>query len=187
MAAITGIVCDTITSDFEGAGTDGDVYVGIGGREFHLDSEEDDFEQNSWRDYVLGDPPVVLEANPQHKRVLHEERNDPRSTPPLDTDSLGLCNTPAYVRFEPSDGDDEWNLDYMGVYVFTERFVADRLVVCYTVSPGFTNLWLGPLSGKFVYLTQFIIKTSTGAPTLVDVRAQLAAKIGKEIKNPSDR
>ena len=34
MAKITGILCQIITGDVSGAGTDGRVYLGLGGREF---------------------------------------------------------------------------------------------------------------------------------------------------------
>ena len=34
MAKITGILCQIVTGDVSGAGTDGRVYLGLGGREF---------------------------------------------------------------------------------------------------------------------------------------------------------
>ena len=38
MALITSILCWIVTGDEARGGTDGDVYLGLGGREFHLDS-----------------------------------------------------------------------------------------------------------------------------------------------------
>ncbi len=58
MAAITGILCQVVTGNFSGAGTDGRVYLGLGGREFRLDSTADDFERASIREYVMGRGPV---------------------------------------------------------------------------------------------------------------------------------
>jgi hypothetical protein len=46
MARISGIVCPVITANMAGAGTDGRVYLGLGGREFRLDSSADDFEKH---------------------------------------------------------------------------------------------------------------------------------------------
>src|SRR5262245_55939180 len=53
MAAITRIDVRLKTGDL--SGTDGDVYIRIGGREFYIDSENDDFERNSDRTYTLGE------------------------------------------------------------------------------------------------------------------------------------
>ena len=47
MAAITGILAQIITGDIDNAGTDGRVYLGLGGREFRMDSKEDDYERGS--------------------------------------------------------------------------------------------------------------------------------------------
>ena len=44
-----------ITSNVDNAGTDGDVFLGLGRREFRLDSKEDDYERGSWREYVTGE------------------------------------------------------------------------------------------------------------------------------------
>ena len=44
MADIQSIAALLFTSRAEDASTDGDVYLGIGGREFYLDTSEDDYE-----------------------------------------------------------------------------------------------------------------------------------------------
>lgn len=58
MAKITGILCQIITGDIDNAGTDGRVFLGLGAREFRLDSDSDDYERDSWREYILGEGPV---------------------------------------------------------------------------------------------------------------------------------
>jgi hypothetical protein len=86
------------TADEEGAGTDGDVYVGAAGREFHLDTSANDFERGSHFVYRFGTFPTVIdtEANdPQRQRLRLES-----------VDSL-----PLYIRFAPARRDDRWKLE----------------------------------------------------------------------------
>ena len=47
MAQIESIQVNIETGDESGGGTDGSIYVGVGGREFHLDTSADDFERGS--------------------------------------------------------------------------------------------------------------------------------------------
>jgi hypothetical protein len=172
MAGISGFLCEVITSDFAGAGTDGSIYLGICGREFHLDSTRDDFERGSFRDYILGEPPIELgPPPPDHVHVNDREKNDPRVGFPLDTDNLNL--TPVYVRFEPENSGDNWNINFAAVLVFTDKFV-----VGYTPPAGFDNLWLGHASGKILYLT---FEHRVEARTLADARSKLADRLGKRL------
>jgi hypothetical protein len=69
MAVIERIDVQLATSTREGAGTDGDVFIGIAGREFYIESEANDFEAGSNRTYRLGDG-----AN-----ILYSGLNDPRA------------------------------------------------------------------------------------------------------------
>jgi hypothetical protein len=50
------------------AGTDLEVYVGSGGREFYIDSQRnfDDFERGDDRTYIIGNEPSVLPKNPEY-------------------------------------------------------------------------------------------------------------------------
>jgi hypothetical protein len=68
MPDLTQIEVDIATGDLEGAGTDGEVYLGICGREFHCDSGADDFERNTGGNYSFG----------SGGNVLNPDRNDPR-------------------------------------------------------------------------------------------------------------
>ncbi len=129
MAAIRSISVQIITSNVENAGTDGDVYLGICGREFYLDSGADDFEQGSNRTYRLGDG-----ANIENSR-----ENDPRS-PQLDSDHLD--DFPVYIRFEPGGGSPDWKLDSAVVQVAGRDYGVRFL----------RGLWLGRKAGKICYL-----------------------------------
>lgn len=138
MSAITRIDVRVVTGNQSGAGTDGEVYVGICGREFYLDSAVDDFEQGSDRTYTLG-----VGAN-----INYAGYNDPRS-PQLYTENLDRF--PTYIRLEPTGSNPEWNLEEVTVTV--NRGAGE--VVCSAVAlRDRSNLWLGQKYGKFCYLTR---------------------------------
>ena len=91
------------------AGTDGDVYIRIGGREFFVDSAADDFEQGSDRTYTFGEGANVRDA----------ALNDPRSPYQLLTENLNRF--PINLRFLPGPGslaqEDVWILESITVTV----------------------------------------------------------------------
>jgi hypothetical protein len=131
---VTGHQAVVVSSNLSPPGTDGDVYLGIGGREFHLDTMADDFEASSDRTYILGP-----DANVNNPLI-----NDPRS-PQLDTDSLD--RTPVYIRFAPEDRNDHWDLERVRVTVNP-----GPQEVVFEANPG--NLWLGMRSGTYCYLSR---------------------------------
>ena len=95
MTRITSIQFLLITADRSGAGTDGDVYLGVCGREFYVDSTADDFERGSSRLYVFGDG-----AN-----NINPGDNDPRDhNLQLET----VDSFPVYIRFQPRSRTDNW-------------------------------------------------------------------------------
>ncbi len=120
-------------------GTDDGVYLGLGGREFHLDTSSNDHESGSTRIFRLGDSSNVTSAS----------RNDPRN-PQLGT--IGdLPVFPVYIRKAGptrGDEDDAWRVESVRV----------------TVNPGPSEiqysrlfrsghrLWLSNESGRVVYL-----------------------------------
>ena len=83
------------TGNLSGAGTDGDVYVGVCGREFSLDTTRDDFERGSSREYVLGAGANVNNApvNDPRKQILLVENVD---------------SAPVFIRFQPRNRSDNW-------------------------------------------------------------------------------
>lgn len=155
MAQITGLLVQIATGNVSGAGTDGNIYLGICGREFRLDSTVDDYERGSVREYLLGElQPVGSPPFPPQVHVLNPEHNDPRLDYPLDTDDLS--RSPVYIRFEPRGSDDNWNLRFAAALVYKGS------------PPGFHNayippmeandsLWLGQSYGKFLFLTHEIL------------------------------
>ena len=147
MAAVTGVLAQIITGKLDGAGTDGRVYLGLGGREFRLDSSQDDYERGSGREYILGRAPLEPNLPPPQIRVLNPDRNDPRKDFPLDTANVDAA--PVYVRFEPEGDSPDWNLRSAIILVYTGE---GQFVVAYVPPQGFDNLWLGDRYGKVLYL-----------------------------------
>jgi hypothetical protein len=145
MSQITGLLCQVITGDVDNAGTDGRVYLGIGGREFLLDSAADDYERGSWREYVLGDGGWTSSA-PGVTPVNNPNWNDPRVGFALDT--INLTRSPVYLRFDPAGSSPNWNLRFAAALVYDPAFV-----VGFTPPRGFDNLWLGDPMGKILFLT----------------------------------
>ena len=126
-----------VTGKKNNAGTDGEVYLGIFGREFYLDSSHDDFERASDFTYILGEG-----AN-----INHSSDNDPR-LPALSADQMG--GFPVYIRFEPFGGSPDWNVERVLVTVTSGRNEEIRFA-----NLLLENIWLGQKSGKFIYLSRF--------------------------------
>ena len=83
MAQVTGILCQVITGKQSGAGTDGRIFLGLGGREFRLDSSRDDYERGSWREYICGQAPLEPTLPPPQIRVEKNPRNALRHPHPF--------------------------------------------------------------------------------------------------------
>ena len=133
MSPINTISVNLHTGNLEGAGTDGDIYIGIGGREFYIDSNKDDFERNASKVYHLGGG----------SNILHPETNDPRK-PQIHSEELDLY--PVYIRFNPKSRDDRWNLAYVDIMI-------DGALVYQTLGlEQQGGIWLGVRAGLFYYL-----------------------------------
>ncbi|HYI14004.1 MAG TPA: hypothetical protein VEX37_01335 [Thermomicrobiales bacterium] len=136
MTQITSIQFRLITGNVDGASTDGDVYLGVCGREFYVDSSANDFQQGSSRLYIFG-----VGAN-----VLNPANNDPRKQS-LQIESVD--NFPVYLRFQPQSRSDNWNVQRAEVSFNgnffprwdTASFVSQR-----------TGIWMGTRSGLFLHI-----------------------------------
>src|SRR6185436_1829906 len=104
---MTNITKIEVVIDTGSDGTNGRVYLGVGGREFRLDNSGNDFAANtSAQTFILGYGASILNA----------VDNDPRSPYPLVTEILDKY--PKYIRFEPENDDDIWNLAFVKVSIF---------------------------------------------------------------------
>ena len=147
MPQVTGILCQVITGKQSGAGTDGRVYLGLGGREFRLDSSQDDYERGSWREYILGQGPNDPPSPPPEIQVQKSEWNDPREGMVIEVSDV--VKLPKYIRFEPKGGDDNWNLAFAAALAYAPQFAA-----AYFAPADFQSLWMGDSSGKILHLTE---------------------------------
>jgi hypothetical protein len=136
MPQIESIQANIQTLDVSGGGTDGDVYLGVSGREFHLDTSHDDFERGSSRKYVLGDGGNVNSAS----------INDPRKQVLLTED---VESFPVYLRFNPQSGSDNWNLE-RAVVTFNNQLLPQWDTL--TLVKQNEGIWLGAHSGLFVFI-----------------------------------
>jgi hypothetical protein len=137
MSAITRIQLRIVTGDREDAGTDGNVLLGLAGREFNVDSSGvNDFERGSDRTYIFGDG----------SNVLRPGQNDPRSPWQLDTEDIPRC--PRYIRFELGSGGD-WNIELLELVV--NPTPAGGGIIFRRLVGANNNLWLGAGQGKFIW------------------------------------
>ena len=135
MPKINSIGLHLDTGDLSGSGTDGDVYLGLCGREFSIDTNRDDFERGSGRTYILG----------ENADIRNADVNDPRKHE-LFTENM--ARFPLYIRFQPQTRGDNWLLQRADV-----RF-NDSLHIDWDTSPfiplGSEGNWLGVRSGLVV-------------------------------------
>jgi hypothetical protein len=112
MPQITGILLVLKTGTIEGASSDGDAYLGLCGREFWIDSKNEDLNAGQSHTYKFGD------AN---DGTSPAEFNDPREQM-LMTENFDRF--PAYIRFVPRDRGDNWQLQSALVYINNSRFAS---------------------------------------------------------------
>lgn len=124
------------TADVENAGTDGDVYLGLCGREFFLDSSANDFERGSSHTYILGNG-----AN-----VNNDSENDPRQQ---NLFSEEVEKYPVYLRLSPLGNNSAWKLEQAIVTLNGSEFL--RWDTRGLVFPD-RGIWLGRTSGLVVHI-----------------------------------
>ncbi|WP_445504398.1 hypothetical protein [Microvirga sp. G4-2] len=138
MADITQIQLRLVTASASGrpGGSEGDIFLGIAGREFAVGDGRGQLRHEDDGTYMFGEGASVPDA----------EFNDPRS-PQLDT--LNVYKFPTYIRFEPRTPDDNWLLSLVEVIVRSPE--ADE--ICIEIGPvGAGQFWLGQTRGKIVHL-----------------------------------
>lgn len=143
------------TSDKEGAGTDGNVYLGIGGREFLIDSEKDDFERGSDRTYSLSTYPA------DSGDVVVKNRGDNNPLAPLQIHGNDLDKFPVYIRFDPKDSNDHWIVQFVRVFVLSE----EPTITYGNLGPDNAShpmyLKLGTNCGKWLFLERIVDRGPT--------------------------
>lgn len=141
-----------VTANRTGAGTNGEAYLGIGGREFLLDVPGiDDFEKNHTDNFVIGVGSNIKNENSEISGIndlptVHPPTSGENS-PGIEFDWLQSNLFPTYIRFEPDDAGDNWNIE--SVDVVATRFPDQTAKVKYHAfeNPPEDNIWLGNSSG----------------------------------------
>jgi hypothetical protein len=151
---VTGIYITVSTGDESDAGTDGDIYLGLGGREFHLDTDLDDFESGGGNGFMLGSTPPYPTAPSLKSNVKCPDLNDPSKG--LQILSADLDIYPVYIRFKGLRQDDRIHLAEGQVDIIeTPRppvgSAANRLDPVYLIP----DIWLGARMGEIVYLRRW--------------------------------
>lgn len=140
MASISQIVAHIVTADVEHASTGSWIYLGVGGREFSLDTHGIDFSRGADANFRLGE-----ESN-----VKYPEYNDPR-TPPLSTEDLP--HFPVYLRVETAGDGPAWCLEWASVTVDPDSSHCRRYThPSLSGSTGERRIWLDTGYGKALYL-----------------------------------
>ncbi|HEY7080121.1 MAG TPA: hypothetical protein VH500_10490 [Nitrososphaeraceae archaeon] len=167
MVAIKTITLMLETKNIPDGGIDsGNVYLGICGREFRIESadeDDDDFEPGSAWTYILGDDPPTMP--PGGNKIVHNTTEDDMNTPtkvyPLDTDllvgPLAQINFrfPVYIRLDPDPiRNDHWALARADCYVNPGTQTPD--IYFGTLFREDAFLWLGTRCGKYCYLGQWV-------------------------------
>jgi hypothetical protein len=128
------------TANIKDAGTDGDVFLGIGGREFNLDNSYDDRKKGAKDDYQIG---------PLGQSKVNNPENNNTTSPQIQTEDIDKF--PVYIRFEPHGSGPDWCLEYAKMWtVSVSPDQTEKEGRVYESKP--TKLWLGTKHGKFVFL-----------------------------------
>jgi len=138
MPQIDTIGLNLKTGNLSGAGTDGDVYLGVCGREFSIDTTRDDFERGSARTYILGDGSNVNNAavnDPREQRLFVEN----------------VDNFPVYIRFQPQGRSDNWQLQ-RATLSFNGDIFPQWDTSSFVGNDPASGIWLGTRSGLFVHI-----------------------------------
>lgn len=149
MPQINSISLHLETGTLSGSGTDGDIYLGVCGREFSIDSTSDDFESGDGRSYVFGEGATVR----------HADVNDPRKQLLL---TENVPNFPVYIRFQPRGRNDHWQLQRADVR-FNDSLHIDWDTINFVFNDPKEGIWLGVRSGLFVHLEN-VSHGPTGGP-----------------------
>ncbi len=135
---ITKIEIDVETGAIERAGTNGRVYLGICGREFRLDKLGDQFRVGILDNFIIG-----TGSNIKNPNGVNDIINSSNSYE-IDTHILNIF--PKYIRFEPQDNDDNWNVSRVELRITDDTNIVHK----FNALDGNGNIWLGKESGLFL-------------------------------------
>jgi hypothetical protein len=139
MTAIHTIRVVIETADVDGAGTDDDVWLGIGGREFKCSiSSINNFERGMSTAYIFG----------EGSNVRRKDINDPRKPSLTEADVQAF---PVYIRGAPSGPDEFPAWAFRRASVFINDDSVERCGRWFRDAP----LWIQPESTFVVHLRKY--------------------------------
>jgi hypothetical protein len=138
--AIRQIQVTVTTSDINAAGTNGKIFLGIGGREFRLDKPGDQFERGDIDTFIIGEGSNIENPNRNDLPIPNGTQDSPKVT------YNDVMKFPKYIRFEPRNDGDNWNIDQVTVTTLPKTNVFQG------PNPQ-GNIWLGKRSGLFLGLS----------------------------------
>jgi len=127
------------TGNINAASTDGKIFVGLGGREFRLDKPGNQFERGNTDTFIVGDGSNIENPNRNDLPTTNGTQDSPKIT------YYDVINFPKYIRFEPQNDGDNWNVDHVNVTTIPETKIFQG------PNPE-GNIWLGKISGLFLGL-----------------------------------
>ena len=158
MTHVDKIVVDVTTKNVSDAGTNGLVYLGIGGREFRLDKPGDQFKRGATDKFTIGIDSDV-ESSDINDLPLDPGPNG-KSPEIEDSVVTGTNMFPVYIRLDPkNDEDNDWNIEKVKVDAvagFGTGTGATRTFVFPKPTGGHPEgtIWLGTSSGLTLFLEQ---------------------------------
>ena len=124
------------TGNSQSAGTNGKVYLGIGGREFRLNKAGNQFEGGIDSFEIL-----TSGTNDPNEINNHDEINSLNGTNAPTIDSIAITRNPKYIRFEPQNDNDNWQVNSIVVTVTGNANLQEFR------GPIGGNIWLGTRFG----------------------------------------
>ena len=148
MAYIEQVGVTVITGNINGASTNGLVYLGIGGREFRLNKGGNQFEKGDTDNFQIGGVAGPDSINNQNNSNDLPAVPGTANSPSIEYSTLD--DYPTYIRFEPQNEDDNWNVQSVSVDV--KESGASGATRTLSDHTGNGNIWLGKRSGLFLGL-----------------------------------
>ena len=138
MVEIKQIIVKIKTGDVSAAGTEGKIYLGIGGREFRVDKPGNQFQRNNLDTFTIGLGSDI--ENPEFNDLPSSANNNLPTVRHLE-----IITYPKYIRFSPNNDNDNWNVQHVQVEV-------SDIGKTYQ-GPRDGNMWLGTRSGLTIGLS----------------------------------
>lgn len=146
MVHIEQIRLTVITGNINGASTNGHIFCGIGGREFRLNKSGNQFQRGDTDTFQIGGvigPDSI--NNPNNSNDLPPLPGTVNA-PAIEYNTLD--DYPTYIRFEPQDNDDNWNVSRVELRVTDDTNIVHK----FNALDGNGSIWLGENSGLFLGL-----------------------------------